>query len=84
MYRGVQFIIQAGSIYKIDIHVSYYENGVIFTYHFCLVDAHVPQPLGARPFEKIQIPRMVNHAAGIGIFPVNSYFPDKGFHIWFL
>jgi hypothetical protein len=27
---------------------------------------------------------VVNHPAGIGIFPVNSYFPDKRLHIWFL
>jgi hypothetical protein len=26
---------------------------------------------------------MVDHPAGIRIFPVNSYSPDKRFHIWF-
>ena len=83
MHRGIQFIIQAGSTGKHNIHVRYYKNGVVFIGHFCLVDTHVSQPFGTRALKKIQVPGVVNHPAGIGIFPVNSYFPDKGIHIWF-
>jgi len=83
MNRDLQFVIQAGSTGKHNIHVTYYKYGVILICHFCLVDTQGPQPFSTCSLEKIQVSRVIHNPTRISIFPVNSYFPDKGFHIWF-
>ena len=42
-----------------------------------LVDAGCAQPFGARAFEEMQVARVVDDAAGVGVFPVDAHRPGE-------
>ena len=49
----------------------------MFVAHALLLDALRAQPLGARALEKTQITGMIDHAAGVGVFPVDADGPGE-------
>src|SRR5690348_4314661 len=75
--RYRQFIIQQGWLEEINLHVAHHEgqSGGLLERH--LVDAERTHPLAAGSFHETQVAGVVDHAAGIGVFPVHPHRPAE-------
>ena len=75
--RHIKFIVKLRRRMIIERCALDDENNAMRLRQNLLVDAGCPQPLGSRPFEKLQVIRVKDDAAGIGIFIVYPDVPAK-------
>ncbi len=75
--RRDQFVIEPRRRLELQIHLADHEHDAVRLAQFHLIHAAAAQPFGARAFEEMQISRVIDDAAGVGIFPINAHRPGK-------
>src|ERR1700722_16092131 len=69
-FRGDEnFIIENGGTQKIHADAHDHELQLPFGAQSKLIDIQSPQPVGPATFHEFQVVRVIDHAAGVGIFP---------------
>ena len=75
--RDVERVVQPRRLPELDPHRAHREDQVVFGPHQFLALAACAQPFGARAFQERQVLRVVDHATGVGIFPINPCRPTE-------
>ena len=77
-HADLQLIVQPGRGAEIDVHRAYREHQVVALSQQLLFPTAGAQPFAARALHESQVLRVIDHAAGIGVFPVDARREGEG------